>query len=79
MNRAEISSKVIKICKQVSYDETLQIFEANHLHNDIGFDSLDIIDIANNIEKEFKIIVTDKEISKLNTVGDIVDLVYSRL
>lgn len=79
MTRAEISSRVIKICKHKSYIVDMQIFECTDLRNDMGLDSLDLQNLLFDIEVEFGVTITEKELSSLNTIGDVVEEVYKKL
>lgn len=42
------------------------------LQNDLGADSLDIVEVAMAIEDEFKLAIPDEVVPTLKTVGDIV-------
>lgn len=44
----------------------------DHLIHDLHMDSLDVMNLTMNIEDAFGINITDKELAKINTVGDIV-------
>ncbi len=59
------------ICEQFELDADRVTMESN-LINDLGADSLDVIDLAMSIEDEFDIEVPDDEIDNIKTVGDIV-------
>lgn len=48
-----------------------QIKPEASLINDLGMDSLDIIEGLMEIEEEFDVEITDEEAEKLKTVGDI--------
>ncbi len=58
--------------------------EENQLHHkanfqdDLGIDSLDLIELRMEIEKKFGIAITDEDAEKLLTVGDIIDHVKGR-
>jgi acyl carrier protein len=54
--------------KYMSYDDNFK---------DLGFDSLDIIEIVMNAEKEYGIKIEDWEAEKCNTIGDMVELINS--
>lgn len=49
------------------------------LIDDLGADSLDIIEITMNVEEAFNIEITDDEMLAINTVGESVNLVDSKL
>ncbi len=56
--------------KYMSYDDNFK---------DLGFDSLDIIEIVMNAEKEYGIKIEDWEAEKCNTIGDMVELINSKI
>ena len=43
-----------------------------HLIDDLGADSLDIVEVIMQVEEEIKIEIPDEEASGLSTIGDIV-------
>ncbi len=46
-----------------------------NLQDDLGADSLDVVDILMSIEDEFDVEVPDEEIENIATVGDIVSYI----
>lgn len=50
----------------------------DHLVHDLHMDSLDVMNLTMNIEDAFNINITDKELAKINTVGDIVRHIHRR-
>ena len=67
----EILSKQL----EVSVDE-IQL--ANSLHEDLGADSLDVVEIVMALEDEFSIEIADEETAKIKTVDDIVKYIDSQ-
>lgn len=51
-----------------------QITLETNLLNDLGFSSLDLVGVVVAFEEEFDIEIPDRKISKIVTVGDIVNL-----
>ncbi len=47
--------------------------------DDLGADSIDLIDLIMNLEEEYGISISDEEAVKLKTVGDIVDFINSQV
>lgn len=45
------------------------------IREDLGGDSLDVIEIVMNIEKEFNMIISDELYDGLKTVGDVINLI----
>ena len=46
---------------------------------DLGLDSLDLVELVNEFEKEFGVTVSDMELEKISKVGDAVTLINSKL
>lgn len=61
------------ICEQLDLNEDDVAMDS--LLEDLGADSLDLVDIVMGIEDEFGMEVPDDAIEKFSTVGDIVDFV----
>lgn len=47
--------------------------------DDLGADSIDLIELIMNLEEEYGISIADEEAVKLKTVGDVVDFVNSQV
>ena len=56
---------------QLAADEDAVTMEAS-IQNDLGADSLDIVDLVMSLEEEFDCEIPDEEIENIKTVGDIV-------
>ena len=52
-----------------------QLVDSADLQDDLGVDSLDIIELRMELEKKLGILITDEEGEKLNTIGQIVDFI----
>ena len=64
--------KVKKIvCEKLGVDES-KVTEGASFVNDLGADSLDVVEFVMEVEKEFNITIPDEEATKLSTVGDAV-------
>lgn len=59
------------ICNQLEIDPEKITLESN-LTDDLGIDSLDLIDLVMSIEDEYEIEVPDTELENIKTVGDAV-------
>ena len=64
---------------QVTGIEAEAISDAAAYVDDLGLDSLSILEIAVNVEQNFKFHATDDELTAIRTVEDTVDLVRKRL
>lgn len=82
MNREQIEETVLDILKeQLGYHEDINL--DTKLRDDVGYDSLDMIDVCMKIEFKFSICIKDDELlsGKFNnfTAFDVVDYVEKRL
>lgn len=59
------------ICDMLDLEEDAVTSESN-LIDDLGLDSLDLVDLAMSFEDEFKIEVPEQALDNIKTVGDIV-------
>ena len=67
---SEITTKVIAIVvDKLGVDESQVTPEANFT-SDLGADSLDIVELIMELEKEFNISIPDDQAEKIATVGD---------
>ena len=48
------------------------------LVDDLGADSLDVVELITEIEDEFGIVISEDEAEKLVTVGDVIDFVAEK-
>ncbi len=64
--------KVKKIVAEKLNVKEDTITETSTFVNDLGADSLDVVEFVMEVEKEFDITIPDEEAAKLNTVGDAV-------
>lgn len=49
-----------------------EITESSSFMDDLGADSLDVVDIVMAFEEEFGVKINDEELEKFSTVGDVV-------
>ena len=62
------------IVEQLDADEDAVTLEASII-DDLGADSLDVVDLVMSIEEEFDVEVPDEEVENMKTVGDIVKFI----
>ena len=59
------------LADQLEFDEDKITMESS-LVDDLGADSLDVVDLIMSLEEEFDIEIPDEEIEEIKTVGDLV-------
>ena len=62
------------IADQLDVDADTVSVDSN-IQDDLGADSLDIVDLITNIEDEFDIAIPDEAVDSIKTVGDIVSFI----
>lgn len=78
-NREEIAQKARELIAEslgVSPDE---ITPESSFIDDLGADSLDIVELVMEIEKQFELEIPDDEAEKISTVQDAVDYIVSHV
>ena len=79
MNQEEIFEKVKKIIvEQLGVAETSVTMEASFI-DDLGADSLDIVELVMALEEEFDIEIPNEEAEKIVTVADAVEQIKNAL
>lgn len=77
--RKEVMDKVIAIFKDVFDDDNLIVTDATNSDDIEDWDSLEHIALIVSMEKEFNLKFDIKEVNKLENVGQMVDLIVSKL
>lgn len=67
-----------KIAEQLSIDED-DITMDSAFVDDLGADSLDLVELIMALEEEFDMEIPDEDAEKITTVGDVVDYIKSRV
>ena len=69
--------KVI-IVEQLDVEEDAVTMEAS-ITEDLGADSLDVVDLVMSIEESFDVEIPDEEVENIKTVGDIVKYIENKV
>lgn len=75
----EIQNKVIAIIADKSDHKPEEIKLTDELGKDLGFDSLDGVELVMEIEKEMKVSFPDEEMETFITVQDVVNAVEKNM
>ena len=65
------------IVEQLDADENDVTMDAN-IQDDLGADSLDVVDLVMSIEESLDIEIPDEDVENIKTVGDIVKYIESK-
>lgn len=69
LSKEEISVIIRDIIQYKLGLEEHRLHEHAHFQDDLGVDSLDLIELQMEIEKQFNVTITDEEVETLTTVG----------
>ena len=75
MAKEEIFDKLTElVVDQLGVDDDEVTTEAT-IQEDLGADSLDLVDLVMAVEEEFDVKIADEDLEGIKTVGDIVDYI----
>lgn len=74
-----VFDKVKKIIVDQLDVEEDKVTEAASITDDLGADSLDVVDLVMSFEEEFDIGIPDDQVEKIKTVGDIVKFIEEKV
>ncbi|WP_181009549.1 acyl carrier protein [Streptomyces sp. SM11] len=79
MTRDEALAELAPLIGELTTAPVDDIGPEHHLENDLQLDSLSQMDLVGSVERHFSVKVQDEEIAGLDTVGDLIDLVVTKL
>ena len=79
MTDTEVTSQIVQSLATYLKRDPSAITESHHLRDDLGLDSVAIIELLFEIEDRFKIQIPDQDLPGLSTVGSVSEYVQQRL
>lgn len=79
MSRELIYEKLNNIFRRIFDDETIELEDDTNSDDIEDWDSFNKINLILEIEKEFNIVLDNKEITNLANIGEMVDLIISKI
>lgn len=73
MTKEAILEKLILLMRQQKSNLDSQITEKTHLRDDLGVDSIELVEFVINVEDEFGIAIPDEDIDTMTSIGELVD------
>ena len=78
MDKADIAARIKeRIADKVGIHEG-DVSEKSRFIDDLGADSIDLKELVMAVEGEFEIEVTDEEAESFKTVGQVIDLIFTK-
>uniref|UniRef100_UPI0000683505 acyl carrier protein n=1 Tax=Thermotoga maritima (strain ATCC 43589 / DSM 3109 / JCM 10099 / NBRC 100826 / MSB8) TaxID=243274 RepID=UPI0000683505 len=78
MERKKLIAKFVEIASE-KMGKDLETVDEENTFKELGFDSIDVIDLVMFFEDEFALRIEDEEISKIRKVKDLIDIVIKKL
>ena len=66
-----MEQKIVELIAEKLCKKTEQITLTARLVEDLGADSLDVVEVLMSIEDEFKVEIPDEEIENIRTIGEL--------
>ena len=79
MDRQSIRLKVIELLEADIGDNFSAVEEHQKLREDLGLDSVDVVSVVSQVERQFRIRLSQQDLEKLSTVGDVLDLLEVKI
>lgn len=79
MGREEITRIINNLLVEEFEISESQLGPDAHLKNDLGLESLDFVDIAVIVQKEFGLTLRGEEMTSIKTLRDLYDHIYNRI
>jgi acyl carrier protein len=76
-SKDQIQERVISAL--VEFGEERENLKLDARFEDLDIDSLDLVELAQIVEDEYGVEVQDADLDKVQTVGDVIDLVSARV
>ena len=75
----DVFDRVVKVTVEELGVKPEEVTAASSFQDDLGADSLDVVELVMAFEDEFQIEIPDDEVGAIKTVGDAVDYISKKL
>lgn len=79
LDRDAIRQKLIELMEADTGESYKDIDDGKNLRTELGLDSVDVVSIVSQVERHFRIRLTQQDLEKLVTIGDVLDLLQKKL
>ena len=78
-DREQIRQTVIELLEADTGETFVDLADAKNLREELGLDSVDVVSVVSQIERRFRVRLSQQELEGLATVGDMLDLLQGKL
>lgn len=75
LERTEVNERVLKVLSDFDKIDSSKVTDTSKFTDDLGLDSLDVVEVVMAMEEEFVIEIPDDEADKLLTAAQVVDYI----
>jgi acyl carrier protein len=79
LDRNNIRQTVVEIMEADTGESYADLEDSKQLRTELGLDSVDVVSIVSSVERRYRIRLSQQELEKLVTFGDVLDLLESKL
>ena len=79
MDREAIRKTVIELLEADIGEDFSKLDDGKNLRTELGLDSVDVVSVVSQIERKFRIRLTQPELETLATVGDLLNLLQAKI
>ena len=78
-DRETLRRTLIELLEADTGEKYADLQESANLRDGLGLDSVDVVSVVSQIERQFRIRLTHEELEKLVTVRDVLDLLQAKI
>jgi acyl carrier protein len=78
-DRDAIRRTLIELMEADTGEVYANIDDSKNLRTELGLDSVDVVSVVSQVERRFRIRLSQQDLQKLVTVGDVLDLLQKKL
>ena len=79
MTKGVIFEKISFIIKEQLHEPELNITQTTTLHDELGVDSIALVEFIINLEDEFHLEIPDEDIENVKCMGELTEYLYNRI
>ena len=78
-DRDAIRCTLIELMEADTGETYANIDDSKNLRTELGLDSVDVVSVVSQVERRFRIRLSQQDLQQLVTVGDVLDLLQKKL
>jgi acyl carrier protein len=78
-DRQTIRQTLIELLEADTGEKYADLADGANLRDGLGLDSVDVVSVVSQIERRFRIRLSQQDLEKLVSVGDVLDLLQAKL